>query len=173
MTDIKYKHLLGREFVHGITDCYSLARDLFKDNNIVELTNYARPSDWWIKDYDLYVENFSKEGFVVMDDLNPRDFRPMDVFLIAIPDPRCRDKIRTNHCAIYLGDGKIIHHRLGQLSAVTQYRGPLRNWTTHVLRHKSLLKTNQNTKEENLNLMDYILPHKREMLEKALKNNEK
>lgn len=165
---IKYEHLLGHEFVHGSRDCYDILCRLYKDNLGIELRNYARPNDWWIQEgMDLYKDNFEKEGFQIIEDFKLSEVRPFDVFLIALPDLRDRAVTRTNHCAIYVGDGKVLHHRLGKLSETTYYRGALKNFTTCVIRHKDVLDYTQDNIKE-LNLMDYILPHKRLELEQVL-----
>ena len=166
--ELRYKHLLGRKFSLGKHDCYDLVRCLFRDNLGIELTNYARPKFFWREDdMNIYVDNFHNEGFRLVDDPQVQDLRPFDCFLIAIPDPSSLKKTVTNHCAVYLGDGLIIHHRLGQFSAIERYKGALKNLTTHIVRHKDVpdFRTNKVSK---LNLMDVILPHKRRELEEVL-----
>lgn len=161
---LRYKHLLGKTFVHGKDDCYEMLRRMYKDNLNIELTNYARANGWWLDpEANLYVKNFKQEGFSVVDEPELEDLRPFDVFLIALPDHRAPDQTSTNHCAIYLGNGLIIHHRLDRFSQVTSYRGPLRNYTTHVIRHKAVPDMRQKG-QNSIDLMDVILPHKREML---------
>lgn len=165
---LRYKHLCGRAFVHGTTDCYTMLVDMFKDNLNIQLTNYARPNDWWLdEDADLYVKNFKQEGFFALDDPMLEDLRPFDVFLITLPDARAPHKTSTNHCAIYLGEGYIIHHRMGKYSQAIPYRGALRAMTTHVIRHKDVPDL-RDLSMKKLDVMQYILPHKREMLMGAL-----
>lgn len=162
--EIKYDHLLGKEFVHGKDDCYELLRRFYKDNFNISLTDYARPNDWWVNEeyeFDLYKENYANEGFTALDDVPVRDLRIGDVLLIALPDGRRVSKVLTNHCAVYVGDGYIIHHRLGKLSEKILYRSTYKNFTTHVLRHKDVPDLGRKHEKE-LNLMDYILPHKRD-----------
>lgn len=154
-------HLLGLKFDHGTTDCYSILCQVYKDLLDITLTNYARPNDWWVHNEDLYLDNFKKEGFYVLDIDEP--LRPFDVFLIALPDPRNRGRITpTNHCAVYLGGDNILHHRLGCLSETKMYRGAIKNFTTRVIRNKLV----QYTPEEvtTIDLMDIILPHQRDRL---------
>lgn len=130
---IKYNHLLGREWVHGEQDCYTLLQDMYRDNLGLELTNYARPTDWWTQGMDLYTENFAKEGFfkVSLEDQEPHQ---LDVFMISIPDPRCFKNV-VNHCAVYVGDGLVVHHLGMRLSECTRYRGYLSRYTSYVIRH--------------------------------------
>lgn len=169
---LRYRHLLGRKFELGKEDCYQIAVDMFKDNLGIELSPYARPNDFWLADNNLYVDNYRKEGFQLIDDLKPEDLRPFDAFLIALPDERNPRKLVTNHCAIYLGEGQVIHHRMGTLSTVAPYRGALRNLTTHVIRHKDVADMRPKLKS-NVDIMEYILPHKREALMGALNEHNK
>lgn len=166
--DLKYEHLIGRQFIHGQQDCYTILQDMFWDNVQIKLTNYARPDDWWInEDFDLYNDNFRKEGFKDLGHIDFREFRPLDVFLICIPDPRASTRNVINHCAVYIGDSKIIHHRLGKLSQVRQYDGAMRNGTSRILRHKDVPDLRDLTQHE-VNLLDMMLPHKKELVLGAL-----
>lgn len=165
---IKYEHLLGKQFIHGSQDCYDILCKLYQDNLNITLTNYARPDDWWLLEgVDLYRDNFKHEGFVILDDFDIKEVRPFDVFLIALPDMRDRGRTKTNHCAVYIGEGQVVHHRLGKLSQKCNYTGMLRNFTTMTIRHKDVPDL-RNLSESTFNLMDHILPHKRQELEKAL-----
>lgn len=170
--ELRYEHLLGRKFDHGVVDCYSLLMDLFKDNFGILLDNFARPDDWWIHSQNLYMDNFSSQGFSIVD-IDVKDLCPFDVLLIALPDSRNMGETVANHCAIYLGDGLIIHHRLGKLSEVIQYRYALKDLTVCVIRHKDIPDLRNKTRTE-ADLMDFLLPHKRALLMGALndrKNN--
>lgn len=164
----EFDHLMGRQFIHGVHDCYQLAKDFYEHNTVLQLGDYARPDDWWLGDEDLYLKNFESEGFVCLPDINLRDIQPYDAFLIAIPDGRRPEKAVTNHCAIYVGDGKIIHHRLGKLSQWQVFRGMLKDYTTHVVRHKDIPKLKSTT--GNIDILDYMLPHKRDQLLKAIED---
>lgn len=166
---LRYEHLLGRQFVLGKTDCYEILRDIYKDNLNIELRPYARPVDFWLeKEMNLYVNNFEKEGFEYLENVKDSDLRLFDVFLIALPDYRQPKETFTNHCAIYVGNGEVVHHRLGRLSRKVNYSGMLKNFTTHTIRHKDVPEFIRKDKSEKVNLMDYILPHKRQRLLEVL-----
>lgn len=168
--ELRYKHLLGLEFKLGETDCYSILCHMLKDNLNIELTDYARPKDWWCgKDVDIYVDNYPKENFFLLHNPNPNEIRPFDVGLVAIPDPRQREFVKTNHCVIFLNSKWVIHHRMGDVSRVEPYRGYIRNMTTHLIRHKDIPDLSRAT-EKAVDLMEYILPHKRAELEEAMAN---
>jgi cell wall-associated NlpC family hydrolase len=166
--ELKYDHLIGLEFDHGTRDCYEMLRNIFKYNLDIDLSPYARPDDWWIQGMNLYQENFHKEGFSVVDILpDMSNLRILDVPLIALPDARSPAKTVTNHCAIYVGNGKIIHHRPGKTSQEIRYAGLYKNCTTCVVRHKDVPDLAPRD-FKTLDVMDYVLPHKRELIMRAL-----
>lgn len=165
-----YDHLLGIPFKHGSTDCYNLGVRYYKDVcGLILRDDYARPNDWWIHGMDLYRDNFAKEGFKQVDINHVNDIKIHDALLIAIPDPRCKGPMVPNHLAIYVGDGKILHHRLGKTSSVELYKGAMRSWTSMVVRHKDI-KYEPPKSSVKFDIMEKILPHKREILEKAMRD---
>lgn len=166
---LRYDHLLGRPFVLGKTDCYEILRRCFKDNLNIELRPYARPTDFWLeKEMNLYVNNFKNEGFEVVEETPNNDYKLFDVFLIALPDYRQPKETLTNHCAIYVGNGEVIHHRFGKLSRKVKYQGMLKNFTTHIIRHKDVPDFLKDDKPKKVDLMEHILPHKRQRLMEVL-----
>lgn len=56
--EVDVSKYIGRKFVHGSTDCYSLVRDFYKNEFGIELTDYARAEFWWNKGQNLYMDNF-------------------------------------------------------------------------------------------------------------------
>ena len=86
--------------------------------------------EWWDKGQNIYVENYTKQGFVLIN--NPSDIKEHDAFLIQLISSV------PNHAAIYIGEGLIMHHVMGRLSSRDVYGGYWRKHTTHHLRHKSL-----------------------------------
>ena len=108
-----YWAFLGRPFRHGVMDCYSLIRDYYKLEYKLSLDEYPRDWFWWNSsaDYlnafrppvkDLYGENFKNQGFYPIGKIE--DLRKGDSVLMKLNS----DSI--NHAAIYIGDGKILHH---------------------------------------------------------------
>lgn len=120
--------LVGREFVHGVLDCYALIRDFYGEDLGIELPDFDRRDDWWNQGQNLYVENFAKAGFVQVDDL-----RQHDVILMQILSPV------ANHGAVFFEDNSLLHHLHGRLSSRDVYGGYFRQVTTHILRHKTKL----------------------------------
>lgn len=160
--DIIYDHLLGKPFVQGVNDCYSILRSVLKDNFDIRLSNYARPDDFWIQGMNLYEENFKKEKFISVTDISLIDIKIMDVMLVAIPDARLPSVVVTNHCAIYVGDGQVIHHPYQRFSTKSPYRGALKNFTVKILRHPDLPDIVEPSAKADI--INYILPQKRSMI---------
>lgn len=153
-----FDNLLGKDFVHGETDCYSIWRAVYKQELDMELPNFARPNDWWINDLNLYMDNVQKHGFKIIEEEEP--VKLFDVFMVAIPDPRKPDAAIANHAAIYIGDGNVIHHQYGKKSRIIQYTGMLKRYTVARVRHKDVDKPEIKEREE-LNLIDVLPPHKK------------
>lgn len=168
MEDIKYKHLLGKKYILGEQDCYSICADFFRDNFNIHLTDYARPDDFWSQpDINVYVDNYKKEGFTLVRD---NDIRPFDVYLISIPDPRNLSNSVVNHAAINLWDNFILHHRLDKVSCVEKYKPSLRNFTTHIVRHKNI--NDMRKKEfEKLDLFEILSEQKKRELNYGQEQN--
>jgi proteasome lid subunit RPN8/RPN11 len=122
--------LVGRPFVHGILDCYALCRDYYRETLGIELPDYARQDEWWLKGENLYRANFAEAGFVEIDNA---DMRQHDALLMQVASPV------ENHAAIVLGNGLILQHVMNRLSSRDVYGGWYRKCTRAVLRHRSLL----------------------------------
>jgi proteasome lid subunit RPN8/RPN11 len=133
--------LEGRPFVHGILDCYSLARDYYMEKCGIELDDFYREDDWWkpVKDFkgnvirepqNLYMDNALKQGFVRVNDLQVHDC------ILMMMDAEV-----VNHVAILCEPGLILHHPPGHLSGRHPYtqRGGYAEFAVGVYRHKNLL----------------------------------
>jgi proteasome lid subunit RPN8/RPN11 len=123
---------IGRPFVHGILDCYALCRDWYKRELNIDLPNDEREDDWWNKGQNLYLDGFEKNGFVSIG-TDVRKLQRGDGILMQILSTT------TNHAAIYLGGGKILHHVHGHLSGMTTFGGYWLKNSTYFLRHRTQL----------------------------------
>ncbi len=120
--------LVGRQFLHGVLDCFTLVRDYYKERLSIELSDFYRADEWWLKSQNLYLDNADSQNFIRVETPQTHDVLLMQV---ASPVP--------NHAAIWLGDGTIFHHQTGRLSSIDVYGGWYQKITTHIFRHKSLM----------------------------------
>lgn len=116
--------LVGREWSHGVLDCYALVRDWFRAERGIDLPNFTRFDDWWKRGENLYLDNFAHVGFEVVE---PDELQTGDCLLMQVASPV------PNHAAVYLGDGLILHHLQGRLSSRDVYGGYWQKVTTHTL----------------------------------------
>lgn len=122
--------LVGREFAHGISDCYSLIRDYYQRKLGIAMPDFNRQPQWWLKGDDLYRAGFDQAGFVEV----PQESLALhDVVIMRMASPV------DNHGGIYIGDNLILQHVHGQLSSRDVYGGYWRKCSTNLLRHRSLV----------------------------------
>lgn len=122
--------LVGRSWLLGHADCWSLIRDYYRQEHGIALNDYSVEHEWWIDGKTrLYDDHWYAEGF--------REFQgPMragDMIMMQVSAPV------TNHAGIYLGDGMMLHHLFGQLSQRYPYSGYFQERTVRVVRRKELL----------------------------------
>lgn len=116
--------LVGRQFVHGCVDCYSLIRDWYAQERSVTLPDFERRDGWWHGEQDLYLDNFQRAGFERTDDPQHGD-----VVLMRVQSRK------VNHGGILLDGGIILHHLQGRLSSREVYGGYWQKVTHCVLRY--------------------------------------
>ena len=121
---------IGRQWAHGVLDCYSLIRDVYKDELKIEIPDFEREFEWWLNGKNLYLDNFEKAGFV---SIATDHLLKYDIILMQIMSPV------ANHGAIYLGDDLILHHLYRRLSTRDVYGGYYKKHTVRCLRHMELV----------------------------------
>lgn len=90
---------VGRPFIHGVSDCYSLVRDYYRT---LGLDLGLRPRNWnWWDTENLIEEGFEEEGFF---EIPAEEVREGDVWLSQL---RCEV---IHHCGIYMGNELVLHH---------------------------------------------------------------
>lgn len=113
--------IIGRNFVHGVTDCYSLIRDCFRlgkerlaEQHIyewpyepIELPIIPRNDGWWAEGKNYYVDNYERLGFERID---RRQAKPGDCFLMQFMSDK------YTHGGVLVDNGDIIHHLPGRYS---------------------------------------------------------
>jgi proteasome lid subunit RPN8/RPN11 len=96
--------LLGREYVFGSSDCYSLVCDYYRDLEI-ELPRMPFIDDFWEKGINYFDDLQEEYGFVTVEKPQKHDlvfFNVMSVF--------------PNHCGVYVGEDIFLHHAVNRLS---------------------------------------------------------
>ena len=108
--------LIGRKWVWGVTDCWSLVKDWYKEEKNIELKDWDRPiTPEEFVDNPLFESCAWRTGF--------RELRPNektmngDALLMSI------GSTGLNHVAIFL-DGDVLHHLTDRLSC----REPYSQW---------------------------------------------
>lgn len=137
--------LVGREYFHGLLDCYTLVKDYYSRELDVELNEYKRSDAWWEdpKSDPLYLNNFAREGFVEV-----KEVREHDVILTRLGRTE-----HVNHALVFIGDGTltsevteptignmmILHHPYSRQSLRELYGEQWQRRAVKILRHKSLI----------------------------------
>ncbi len=111
--------LLERNFRCGVHDCYTLLRDIYRQELDITLPIFPRQGEWWNSKQNLLEENFKKAGFKQID---RTQLRKNDVLLCRVNSPK--DNPVVNHIAIVRERGQIIHHMLKRLSC----HAPIQTW---------------------------------------------
>ncbi len=121
--------LIGRQFAHGVLDCYTLVQDFYLRELGIRLGHYERQDDWWAKGEQLYsLDRLRAEGFDLVADEPQRG----DLILMQI-----RSTV-PNHAGVYLGDGLMLHHLHGRLSDRVPYGGYWAERTCYIVRHREM-----------------------------------
>lgn len=118
-------HLLGREFDHGVMDCYTLYRDAYMLAGY-EMDQFERADDWWDNGENLYLDNIQGQGFERVEEPQLGDVILIQM-MADVP----------NHAAIYLGDQMVLHHSPNRLSKRDLYNGYWLKHTHSIWRHKN------------------------------------
>ena len=108
--------LIGREWIWGVTDCWSLVRDYYKEKKGIDLKDFERnmTPEEFIQN-PLFESYAWRAGF---RELRPDEtLQEGDVLLMSILHPT------LNHVAIFLGD-MVLHHLADRLSC----REPYSEW---------------------------------------------
>ena len=134
MSELRYQHLLGREWRHHEADCYALMREFYRDNWGLEMRDYARSLLWWqdAPELDLIRKNFHSEGFNTIHVDNHMHLLPGDGLLIA------RGTRIVSHCGAWIGGNQFLHHPYMGLSKIERWAGKWASATLVIARHPAV-----------------------------------
>lgn len=125
--------LRGRPYRFGVTDCFDLARDWYAAQGVHVP---AVPREWRFWDHqDLFGQAMRRCGFEVVPG-GDKDLVPGDGLVLWLRSQH------PNHCAVYLGNGEMLHHPAsGDVPSDPTWlsrRDPVERWIRfphQVLRH--------------------------------------
>lgn len=135
--------LLGRPFVHGLTDCWQVCNDWYWREWGLEFPRYERSDLWWEGENNtsLYEHHYRAAGFYPVSEPQRGDMIVMRIGRTKHP----------NHAGIYLGSDPelpgessqafgpgpfLLHHMYGRRSEVIIYGGNWLHRSELILRHK-------------------------------------
>ena len=119
--------LIGRQYTWAVADCWTLVRDWYVENGVL-LPDWQRPLD--SEDFvaaPMFEDCWPSAGFTRLPEEEP--LQRGDALLMRLAGKG------LDHCAVYIGDGLILHHIRGRLSSRDIYGEWLQNCTGKRLRH--------------------------------------
>lgn len=123
---------VGRPFILGTSDCFTLMRDYARRERNVQITfpkNTIYPKD--IKEIGaLYEQNFIDNGFIKLS--KDTELKKDDGIMMTFP--AICEKYPT-HAAVYIGNNMILHQPFNSFSCVNMYDNFFKKHTTYVLRY--------------------------------------
>lgn len=138
--------LLGREYYHGLQDCYSLVKDYYERELDIILGDYERTDAWWesADSKPLYLDNFKKEGFIEVGNIKKHDLilcrlgrtEHINHALVFVDD----GVLKSEQTDRVVGNGLVLHHPYNRQSVRELYGEQWQRRAAVVIRHKSLIK---------------------------------
>ena len=120
---------LGRPYVFGTFDCWTLCRDFYRREFGIELKDYPRENDFWKKeDHNYFATKWQEVGLVEVQD---GTYRHGDILFLQTDNSG-----GPNHSGIFLEGGQFMHHCVNRLSRRDTYGGYWLKHTVKHLRHK-------------------------------------
>lgn len=122
---------VGRPWVLGHADCWSLIMDYYRREFGITLNNWSVPREWWESGAErLYDDNWQAEGFI---EVPVNEMAPGDMIMMQVGAPV------TNHAGIYIGENMMLHHNFGNLSTRVPLGFYWRERIVRVVRHRELI----------------------------------
>lgn len=111
--------LIGRSFIHGASDCYSLIRAYFYQQRKIILPDQPRDHEWWMHGDNLYLDGFKAAKFV---QIHEHEAVEGDCFIGQV------NSTVPNHGGVLLDRGLGLHHLDRRLSR----REPIGPWLRYI-----------------------------------------
>ena len=97
--------LLGRKYEFETNNCYTLARDFYKEKLNTTIPIIQFKDNWWEDGLNYFDDLFEEFGFVEVEE---PEFGDLIFFKVYNSVP--------NHCGIYLEEDIFMHHAINRLS---------------------------------------------------------
>jgi len=120
--------LVGREWVWGSTDCWTLVRDWYLSKGLL-LPDWDRPTIQEFEAAPMFDGCWEEAGFYELE--ADVELQEGDALLLCIGDNK------PNHVGIFMATGEILHHLKNHLSRRDNYGRWLQSATTRRLRHEA------------------------------------
>lgn len=118
--------LLGRPFVWGVWDCYTLVRDYYKIHKGVQMGNYLPPENATTQSDFGYETKIKNENF---HEIPLAEIQKDDVILLKIKSQF------INHCLVYLGNNEFLHQPANKISSKGILDERYMKYIAKVMRH--------------------------------------
>lgn len=124
---------IGREFIIGKQDCFTLVKDYYNNELNIKLTDtIERNEEWYKRNKNIFFDfwNNNKE-FLEIGGFNK--IKKYDCLVIQYPK-----NPTPSHVILYLGNDLILHQQYNRKSTVELLNNNIIKQTKYILRHKNL-----------------------------------
>ena len=109
--------LIGRPFVYGVYDCYSLVQDFLAKKRRIKLPDWERRQwgEWNTAGFDPFDREWKNYGKPV----TTKNYRAGDILLLNLGD----HSGHTDHVGVFQNDKSFLHHPSGAVSRAQTFGG--------------------------------------------------
>ena len=124
--------LEGRAWCLGFQDCWETPRIYYRQKHRIYMDDYERDESFCHEEQGTILANYEREGFVQLA-ADPSLIRLHDILLFHT------DKLLPQHFGVFVGNSRMLHHRMGELSKVELLTESWVRRLVGVFRHRSLV----------------------------------